>query len=179
MADPKPKWQEVLAHDDDLVPPDPESPVYEIPEDRVHDAREEHEWLHRLPEHARDDLREAWRTQEGEGRKQKKRRKETTKVYVVEAAIAFMVLEVLLQAPTLLSLVAAGLFGAAAGGVAALFRSNAPSYGLVFTTFYMLFGIVAGSRHPAYYMLAGLIVLCIGVMLGRMHTLQKFDGTEL
>jgi hypothetical protein len=179
VGDSKPKWQQVLAHNETFVPPEPEFPVYDVPEDRAHDAREEEEWVHRLPEHAREDLREAWRTQEGEGRKQKKRRKETTKVYVVEAAIAFMALEVLLQAPSLLSLVAAGLFGAGAGGVAALFRSSAPSYGAVFTGFYVLLGLVAGSRHVAYYVLASLIVMCVGVALGRMHTLQKFDGTEL
>jgi hypothetical protein len=175
----KPKWQQVLAHDVEFVPADPEQPVYHIPEDRVHDPREEEEWLHRLPEHARDELREVWRTQEGQGRLQKFRRKETTKTYVVEAAVVFMVLELLLQSPTRYHLLAAGIFGAAAGALAALVRASAPSYALFFTTVYLLFGFVAGSRHWAYYVLASLIVMCLGAMLGRMHTLQKFDGSDL
>lgn len=175
----KPKWQQVLAHDVEFVPADPEHPVVHIPEDRAHDPREEERWLHRLPEHARDELREAWRTQEGEGKRQKFRRKETTKTYVVEAAVVFMVLELLLQAPTRYHLLAAGIFGAAAGGLAALVRASAPSYGLFFTVFYVAFGFVAGSRHWAYYVLASLIVMCLGVMLGRMHTLQRFDGSDL
>lgn len=173
----RPGWQKVIG----LEPEEhvPEGPVFETPEDRAGDAREEAEWFQRLPDHAKEDLRERWRTQEGEGRHQKKRRKRTTRVYVVESTVIFLLLEILLHSPTWISALAAPLFGAATGLAAGLLRSNGPTYASLFSAGYLLFGATAGGRHFAYYLLSVLIVLCIGSALGVSHRLQKFDGSDL
>lgn len=175
----RPAWQRVVATETDYVPREPAAPVYDIPDDRAHDAREQIEWFQKLPEHAKDDIRDAWCRQDGEHRLQKERRRHTSKVYVWEAAAAFVLLEFVLMSPSFMNLIVALLFGAAAGALTALFRSSAGSYCLVFTTFYIAFGLTGGSQHIFYYVLGGIIVACVGAALGRVHTLQRFDGTEL
>ncbi len=175
----RPAWQRVVATETDYVPKTPTAPVYDIPEDRAHDAREQVEWFQKLPEHAKEDIRDAWRRADGEHRLQRERRRHTSKVYVWEAAVAFVVLELVLMSPNFMNLVLALIFGAVAGALTALFRSSAGSYCIIFTSFYIAFGLTSGSNHFAYYVLGGVIVACIGAMLGRMHTLQRFDGTEL
>ena len=55
-------------------------------EDREHDLREQEEWFHRLPEHAREEMRDRWRAQEAGTQKVRETRRLTTKRHVVEGA---------------------------------------------------------------------------------------------
>ncbi|MDH3590314.1 MAG: hypothetical protein OER88_00435 [Planctomycetota bacterium] len=175
----RPAWQRVLAEQDGATVPEPTAPVYDLPEDRAHDPRESLEWFRRMPDHAKEALRNAWREDEGSAVHQKERRRRTRRYYCVEASATFVLLEVLLQGPYWHTVLAAAIFGVVAGGLAGVIRASAPSYGFLFTFFYLLLGLTCGVNHFLYYVLASIIVLCTGAALGRVHTLQKFDGSEL
>lgn len=168
-----------------LSPPAPETPVQgaggeatagDIP---PRDPREDEGWFRCLPPAAQEDLRTRWRIDAGLERRRRERRRDTSRVYVLEGALAFLFLELLLMGASPRSLLGALLFGAAAGLLCARARTTTVLTGVFFLGAFLLFGAVAGSMHFFYYLTAGLIVLCLGLALGRIHLLQRFDGSEL
>jgi hypothetical protein len=161
------------------VAPAKEPRVLAIPEDRIEDPREQVEWFGRLPEHAKEELRERWRGQEGTRGDQKRRRKDTTLRWILEGGALLLLAEAVLQKPTLLGLALASAAGAAVGWAGALLKPGALRYGVLVALVYAVFGAVAGSRHMAYYVISLPIIFGVAAALGTTHRVQRFDGTEL
>ena len=143
------------------------------------DPREEESWFLDLPPAAQEDLRTKWRVDAGLARNRVQRKRGTTRTYVWEGAIAFAFLELLLMGLTPRSLLGALLFGAAAGRMCAVLRTTTVGTGVLFLAMFLLFGLVAGSMHFCFYAIAGFLALILGLALGRVHDIQKWDGSEL
>jgi hypothetical protein len=160
--------------------PEPEPGlVVEVPEDRLHDPREQAPLFARLPEHAKEDLRDRWRAAEGARGDQVLRRKETALRWVAEGAALLALAEALLHTPTRLGLLLAAGVGAATGAVAAALKPGPLRYGFLFMAVYIVFGGLLGSRHVAYYLFTSPLVLGLAGALATTHRLQRFDATEL
>jgi len=177
MPEDRPAWKRVIPGD--APAPGPRSTVVDVPEDRAHDPREQEAWFQRLPPHAREELREERRAADRRSASRKGRRKSTTKAYVLESIVLFLVLEGAFMGATVPSFLAAIVFGAAAGTLCALVRATTIFYGAVFLGAYLGFGALAGSMHVAYYFISSPLPLCLGAALGRIHMLERFDGSEL
>ena len=93
------------------------STVHEIPEDREHDLREQEEWFHRLPEHAREEMRDRWRAQQAGTQKVRETRRLTTKRYVAEGA-AIAAFCAVLAGSGFFGLILAALVGGVMGAIA-------------------------------------------------------------
>lgn len=184
MTDPKKpgvkhSWQEVYSEPEEPGEFVDEGNVTIVPDDRMDDPREQEEWFTRLPEHAKEDFREAWRVQEGEGRHQKMRRKHTTHHYVIEMAAVNAVLAIVLDSPTFLGLLFAAGFGAVAGLAAAALRASNNVYAFFLVFAWLSWGAFFGQLHFAYRMISLLIVVGIGMAIGATRRMQKFDGSQL
>ena len=103
-------------------------PLHEIPEDRLHDPREESEFFQSFPEEAKEEMRERWRKDEGHDVDVIELRKQTWKLYVIEMAGFFVFFHIfnIVRSPSmiLVALVVGGLTGA----VAALLRAGTTLY---------------------------------------------------
>ena len=99
------------------------------------------------------------------------------KIYAAECAGLFFLLELLFQSPSWKSVLLAPVFGAAAGTAAFALGPRPLLQGLVVTAVFLLFGAVAG-RHIAYYVVGMPAILSLGVLLGRIHEMQRFDNSE-
>jgi hypothetical protein len=160
------------------VVPDPT--VVLVPEDRMHDARETAPLFARLPEHAKEDLRDRWRAAEGSRAEQVVRRGETSHRWVVEGAALFCVSVGLFQTPSRLELLFAALAGAGIGWAAARAKPPPLLYGVLFATAYTFFGAVTGGFGGLLYAVFSLgIVFGVAMALAATHRLQRFDSTEL
>jgi len=179
---PPPKWQQVVVPKADEPAPSAqteEPAVFAIPEDRIDDPREQVPWFGRLPEHAKEDLRERWRAQAGAAGEQKERKRVTKRRWVAEAAAVFFLAEAVLQSPSLPGLAVATTVGVAVGWAGALLKPGPLRYGAIAAVAWVLFGAFAGSRHLAYYVISIPIVLCVAAAFGVSHRLDRFDATEL
>ncbi|MCK6460796.1 MAG: hypothetical protein L6Q95_13000 [Planctomycetes bacterium] len=177
-----PKWQQVLAPkalEERDVPEPEQGLVVQVPEDRLHDPREEAPLFARLPEHAKEDLRDRWRAVEGVRGDQVLRRKETALRWVAEGAALLALVEALLHTPARLGLLLAAGVGAATGACAAVAKPGPLRYGFLFMAVYIVFGALLGSRHVAYYLFTSPLVLGLAGALATTHRLQRFDATEL
>jgi len=162
--------------------PEPESepvPVVHVPEDRVHDPREEAPLFARLPEHGKEELRNRWRAAEGSSAEQVSRRGETSHRWVVEGAALFSLSVGLLQMPTRLELILAGFLGAVIGWVAARVKPPPILYGILFAIAYGLFGAISGFKNFLFALISVGVVFGIAAALATTHRLQRFDATEL
>jgi len=179
---PPPKWQQVVVPKASPTPQPAEAEepnVFVIPEDRLDDPREQVPWFGRLPDHAKEDLRERWRAQVGASGEQKERKKVTTQRWIAEAVALLALAEVVLQKPTPASFLIAAALGVPVGWAGARLKLGAIRYGFVAACAWLLFGAFAGSRHFAYYVISVLIVFCVAAAFGVSHRLDRFDATEL
>lgn len=155
-----------------------------VPEELMDDPREHLEWFQRLPDAVKEELREAWRVEEGESRRQIDRRRKTTHAYVVESAVCLAFLELFLEIGlgwryfSLASIAAAGAIGAVGGLVASTARSRGGLYGVLLATGWILLCVGPGGVPFPYYVITLPIPICVGVALGTVHRLQLFDGSE-
>lgn len=180
---PPPKWQQVIAPpappaEEKREVPEPQG-VFVVPEDRMDDPRERSEPFARLPDHAKEELRDLWRGQEGVRGDQVVRRKETALRWVLEGAGLFYGAVWLFQTPSQLGLMIAGALGGAIGLGAARAKPAPLVYGLVFCTAYALFGAVSGSSSGFFAILSVPMVFGAAAALGVTHRIQRFDSTEL
>jgi hypothetical protein len=176
-----PRWQQVIAPPaakEEARVAEPNL-VVRVPEDRLHDAREAAPHFARLPEHAKEDIRDRWRAAEGARGDQILRRRDTTHRWAVEGAGLFFLSVALLQMPTRLGLILAACAGAGIGSVAARVKPAPLVYGLAFSTAYALFGALSGFRNLVYGILSIPIVLCAAMALATTHRIQRFDSTDL
>jgi hypothetical protein len=175
-----PRWQEVIAprarEEGEAVEP---PRVFEVPADRLDDPLEHAPLFARLPEHAKDEIRERVAGAAGARADQVERRKETSHRWVVEGASLFAVSVALLQEPTRLEILLAALLGAGIGRVAARVKPRPFLYGLVFATIYAAFGAFSGFKNLVWAVLSVPIVLTIAMALAFTHGVQRFDSTEL
>jgi hypothetical protein len=149
--------------------------VHYTPEDRAHDPREQQGWFLRLPEHAKQDLREKWKIQEGGSEAQIARRKATMWRYVLESVGIFVVPLFLFMSLGWLSLLCSIVVGAAVGFLAARIRAGTFQYPFLGFAGWLVLWVLSGL---------GLSFLTLfwyigwTGALGAVHHLQKFDGTE-
>ncbi|MFI5402051.1 MAG: hypothetical protein ACHQ1G_03870 [Planctomycetota bacterium] len=148
-------------------------------EEKEAGEREQAEWFARLPEHAKEELRDRWRAQEGVRGDQVLRRKETSYRWVAEGAVLFFLAVAVLQMPSRLGLILAAVIGAAIGRVAALVKPPPLLYGVVFAAVYAVFGAFSGFRNFVFGVLSIPIVFGVAAALGTTHRLQRFDSSEL
>lgn len=150
-----------------------------MPEDRIEDPRERVEWFARLPGHAKEELRDRWRAQEGVHGEQVVRRKETSHRWAAEGAGLFFLSVALLQMPTRLGLILAAALGAGIGYAASRLKPSPLVYGLAFSTAYAVFAAFSGFRNLVFGIFSIPLVLCIAIALAMTHRIQRFDSTEL
>ena len=175
-----PKWQQVIAPKAQEEGEAPEPPsVVEVPQDRLDDAREVAPSFARLPDHAKSELRDRWRTQEGVHGEQRERRKETSHRWTVEGAALFFLSVALQMMPTRLELLIAGALGAAIGYAASRVKPSPLIYGLVFSAAYAAFGAFTGFGNLVLGLFSIPLVLCVAIALALTHRIQRFDSTEL
>jgi len=153
--------------------------VVEVPEERLHDPREEAPLFARLPEHAKAEIRNRWDAAEGVRGDQVARRKDTALRWVAEGAALLFLAEALLHTPTRLGLMLAAAVGAATGAFAAALKPGPIRYGFLFMAVYIVFGGLLGSRHVAYYLFTSPLLLGLAGALAATHRLQRFDRTEM
>jgi len=153
---------------------EPEAPVYELPEDRVDDPREHAEWFRRLPESARDELRDRWRAAERRGASVVERRRDTWRRYVLECVVLFWLAVVVYGPWSFVSLVVATFVGAAAGAAAARLRAGAHRYPWLVASGYLVFTVLTGYFH----LLAFLGIVSFAALLGFSHEQMRQDGRE-
>jgi len=178
----KHSWQDVFAEpaqDPELLPGEDAGSVFVIPEDRVDDPREQTEWFARLPDHAKDEFREMWRIEEGQGKHQKLRRKHTTHQYVVEMAGVVAFFAILCDSPSLVGILFAPIVGGAAGFLAASLRASNWLYAVILTAGWLTWGAFFSELHFVFRMISLLLVVSIGYAIGTTRRTQKFDGTQL
>jgi len=147
-----------------------EKALHEIPEDRLHDEREESEFFQRLPEQAQEEMRERWRREEGRHGDVIELRKQTWKIFMAEMAGCFVFFHFfgILSNPALILLAIAG--GGLTGAVAAAVRAGPLLYPAIAGIGYVATG---GSN-----VFAAVGLVSFASMLGFVHRLQRFDGLE-
>lgn len=144
--------------------------LHEIPEDRIHDPREDSEAFQALPAATQEEFRDRWRMEEGSGPEFLARRRYSRKVYTVEMAAGFVVLSfwTILEQPSYL--LVAAVSGAAVGFLAGLLRAGVLLYPIIAGVGMM----ASGSRNP----FAILTLVSLAALLGRLHQMSRFDGIE-
>lgn len=153
--------------------------VLAVPEDRIEDPRERVEWFTRLPDHAKEELRDRWRAQEGVHGEQVVRRKDTSHRWAAEGAGLFFLSVALLLMPTRLELLLGAVLGAAIGYTASRVKPSPLVYGLVVSAAYLAFGACTGFRNLVFGILSAPLILCVAMALSMTHKIQRFDSTEL
>ena len=155
-------------------------PVHEIPEDRLHDTREAEEWFQRLPPHAQEEFRGNWRKEERGGHTREARIQETTKRYLIEGALLFVIFEILFTNMTLISLALGIGMGVGMGHLCRCRRFGRYGFSVTGAVFYVaLFGILpfqwGGGLSPSGFVIFVVLAGAAGVM----HEVQRFDGSEV
>ncbi len=185
MNEERPAWQEVVTGatgtdgDASEFEPDPLPPLHLIPEDRVHDSREDTDWFRGLPGELQDELRERWRHNEGAGARHRARRNRNMRTYAVEMAGAYVFLVLALGGLSLQVVALAALMGTVAGSACVLFRASTPIYTALFVTGFMATALIGGVvNNPIYLVYLSVFTVGLGGVLGVSHQLQRFDGSE-
>ncbi|MHC4449843.1 MAG: hypothetical protein ACYS0E_06835 [Planctomycetota bacterium] len=147
-----------------------ERALHEIPEDRLHDEREESELFQRLPADAQEEMRERWRREEGRHVDVIELRKQTWKIFMAEMAGCFVFFHFfgILRNPGMILVAIAG--GGLTGAVAAAVRAGPLLYPVIAGV-----GYVATGGSNAF---AAVGLVSFASMLGFVHRLQRFDGLE-
>lgn len=177
-----PKWQQVIAppvREEEREATEPAAIAHDVPADRLDDPREIAPAFARLPDHAKAEMRDRWRMQEGVHGEQVERRKETSHRWAAEGAGLFSLSVGLLMMPTRLELLIAAVLGAAIGYAASRVKPAPLMYGLAFSAAYAAFGACSGFRNLVYGLFSIPLVLCIAMALAMTHRIQRFDSTEL
>jgi len=147
-----------------------EKTLHEIPEDRLHDPREESEFFQGLPEEAKEEFRERWRKEEGRHEKSRELRNYTWKIHMAEMAGCFVFFHMFAIFANPWMLPAAIVAGAATGAAAALLKAGTTLYPVLAAVGYA----ASGGRNP----FALLALVSLAAMIGYMHRLRRFEGTE-
>ena len=147
------------------------SAVFEIPEDRAHDPREQEGGFLRLPEEAKEELRAGWRFTERFRAEVRSRRRRTVRLYVVESVVLLSLLSVL----TPFAIPLAAVVGIGCGWLGWKLRAGTLIYGWIGAIGYALVMALAGFLN-----LFGFALAAFGFgLLGMIHQLQRADRTEL
>ncbi|MHC4954243.1 MAG: hypothetical protein ACYTGZ_10155 [Planctomycetota bacterium] len=148
--------------------------LHEIPEDRAHDAREHAEEFQRLPEEAKDDLRDRWRRAEGQTVRMKTLRRYSIRGYVIEMMVTFVFFHffVILFHPWILPV--AIVIGGLTGWVAAKLRAGTSLYPAITFAGYLLMVMLGAGANP----FAALSLVSLSALLGYSHTMRRFDQAE-
>lgn len=147
-----------------------EKALHEIPEDRLHDPREESEFFQGLPEKAKEEMRERWRKDEGYHEEIQELRRYTWKLHMAEMAGFFVFFHIfsILAHPAMI--LVALLVGALTGALAAWLRAGPLLYPFIAGLGY----VASGGWNP--FALVGLVSLAS--MLGFVHRMRRFEGLE-
>jgi hypothetical protein len=142
------------------------------------DPREQQEWFQRIPEHAREEFRERFRSEEDGPEHVREVRRLTTKRYLIEGAViaGFCAL---LVAVGLLGFLFVALGGAAMGAIAraaGLYRFGYAALAAVAYPFLFGLTLTAGG---AFQLFHAVIFVSLFSMAGAMHELQRFDSSEI
>ena len=147
------------------------SGVFEIPEDRAHDPREQQGGFLRLPEEAKEELRACWRFTERLREEVRTRRQRTVRIYIVESVVLLVLLSVL--TPQAIPL--AAVVGVGCGILGWRLRAGTLIYGWIGALGYALIMALTGTLNLFAFALAA---FGFG-LLGMIHQLQRADRTEL
>lgn len=147
------------------------SVVFEIPEDRVHDSREQEPRFQRLPEEEKEGLREIWRFSDRVLAEIRRRRRTTTRRYVIESGLLFLIL-----VPFRWEAIVIGVpLGMVCGFLAARLRAGTMLYGWIGGFGYACFMLATGWINPF-----ALVLACfLSGLLGLVHGIQRADRTEI
>jgi hypothetical protein len=147
-----------------------EQRLHEIPEDRIHDAREDSQAFQALPAAAQEEFRGRWRKEESCAPEFSARRRYTWKVYAAEMAGGFVFFSfwTILAHPSYILLAVAA--GACVGLLAGVLRAGVLLYPILAGVGFM----ALGCRNP----FAILALISLAALLGRLHHISRFDGIE-
>jgi len=149
-------------------------PLHQIPLDREHDPREEAEAFQRLPEEAKEEIREVWRRQEGTHEDMRMLRRYSIRGYVIEMACVFVFFELFAMLRHPFVIIPAAIIGAATGWVAAKVRAGQSSYPFIAGVGYILLSCTGAGMN----FFAGVAIVSLSTMLGFSHTIRRFDRWE-
>ncbi len=158
------------------IPDAPLHPVHDLPEDRVGDPREEQEWFQRLPEHAKEEMRDRWRGQERQLDRIRQRSKESIVRYAVEGAAILPLFEIVFFSPGWLRIGASILAGALMGLVCALTRAGQYRYLLVGPPFFLGMRLLFGFGPFILEAFGAVLYVSLSALLGFSHDLRKAEG---
>ena len=153
---------------------EPEPIIHAIPEDRVHDPREQEASFQRLPPHAQEEFRERWRDDEDASEERKQRRHDTTVRYLVEGVLLFCGTLFFFRSISFFTGLEAMVAGAAMGFVWRYFRMGQWGFTMVAGVFYFFYFGVLGFNPFEF-----ITFISLAAGLGAMHEFQRFDGSEL
>lgn len=158
----------------ELEAAEPLAQPYYIPEECGDDPREYEDWFLRLPEFAKDEMRQRWRAQAGFRDASIARFKRTRKRYMIEALVVFLLSDILLWVLSGDLLFVGALVGLAVGYVAFTVRAGTYTYATLGMVGYIVFNMMTG-----WWNIVSMVwILCSCTVLGMSHQLQRFDGSE-
>jgi hypothetical protein len=153
---------------------EPEPVVHAIPEDRVHDPREQEEWFQRLPPHAQEEARDRWRDDEDESEERKRRRHDTTMRYLIEGVLLFSGTLFFFRSISFVTSLTAIVAGVAMGAVWRHLRMGQWGFTMVAGIFYFLYFGIFGLNPFEF-----ITFITLAAGMGAMHEFQRYDGSEL
>ncbi|MCZ6572026.1 MAG: hypothetical protein O7C98_02545 [Planctomycetota bacterium] len=158
------------------IPDAPLHHVHDLPEDRVGDPREEQEWFQRLPEHAKEEMRERWRGQERHLDRIRQRSKESIVRYAVEGAAILPLFEIIFFSPGWVRFGASIIAGALMGLVCALTRAGQYRYLLIGPPFFLGMRLLFGFGPFILEAFGAVLYVSLSALLGFSHDLRKTEG---
>ena len=144
--------------------------MHEIPEDRIHDTREDSPMFQALPADVQDEFRDRWRHAEGTSDRFRDLRRYTWKVYAAEMAVTFVFFYFWIILAHPLAIFWAAATGALTGVVAGFLRAGQ-----------ILYPVLAGVGYVAsgsFNVFAVLGVVAAAALMGRLHHMRRFEGLE-
>jgi len=148
--------------------------LHAIPADRAHDPREHAEAFLRLPDDAKDDLRDRWRIAEGQTDRMKGLRKNSIRGYVIEMAVTFVIFNAFVILFHPIVLLVALVVGGLTGWVAGRFRAGTSLYPAIAGCGYVVMMLLGAGANP----FAALSIVSLTALLGYSHSMRRFDQTE-
>ena len=147
--------------------------LHEIPLDREHDPREQAEAFQRLPEAAKEEIRDAWRRADGTHVEMRLLRRDSIRAYVIEMAVLFVFFELftLLRHPFVM--LPAALIGALTGWAAGKLRAGQTSYPFISGAGYVLLTLIGAGGN----VFAFVALISLSSLLGFSHQMQRADRT--
>ncbi|MHC4956817.1 MAG: hypothetical protein ACYTGN_00480 [Planctomycetota bacterium] len=138
------------------------------------ESREKADWFQRLPEHAKDEMRERWERSAIHNEDIAERRARTRRRYVVEAAVWFVIVFWMFHPWSWGDAALAAAAGSVVGLVAFFIRAGTFHYAPLGALGYLLFAIAYG-----YVSIFPFILCTVGSSaLGVSHMLNRYDFVE-